>query len=102
MEIGDIIARMRRDLGIPQKILAYKLGLSTSYVCDLEQNRRPFPPTRVADLPEPIRSAVAKAMIEDRFAEIDRLRDMVADDIPQQRGVALDEALFRALPEAER
>ena len=69
MEIGTILADARRAAGLQQKEVAEALGISPSYLCDLESNRRPFPLARVERLPPAIRSRVAAAILASREAD---------------------------------
>ena len=78
--IGHILADRRRALGISQKALAEALGVSPTYLCDMELGRRAFPASRVEALPEGIRAAVAQALIDAQRDEIARLARFVEGD----------------------
>jgi transcriptional regulator with XRE-family HTH domain len=79
MEIGTILADARKEAGLQQKALAETLGISQSYLCDLEANRRVFPMERVEQLPLTIRSKVAAALLESQLLKIESLRAWAAE-----------------------
>lgn len=81
IEIGPIIARRRAELGVSQKSVAEALGISATYLCDMELGRRPFPANRVGSLPPEIRQVVAEAIINARNEEIADLRRFVEDAV---------------------
>jgi transcriptional regulator with XRE-family HTH domain len=65
----------RLAAGLQQKDVAAALGISPSYLTDIELGRRQFPPERLASLPEPIKHAVAEALIAERQGEIDKIQE---------------------------
>ncbi len=77
MEIGTVLAEARKAAGLQQKALASIMGISASYLCDLEGNRRPFPIERMIQLPQSIRPKVAEALMKKRLSEIEQLRSWV-------------------------
>ena len=77
MEIGTILAVARKEAGLPQKDVADALGISQSYLSDIEANRRSFPRTRVKDLPQAVRGQVASALISEYYLMADELRQWV-------------------------
>lgn len=74
MEIGTVLAQARKAAGVQQKDLAQQLGMSPSYLCDLELGKRPLLLRWVISLPDPIRPPVASAMIESMMADVEVLR----------------------------
>jgi transcriptional regulator with XRE-family HTH domain len=64
----------RLTAGLQQKDVAKALGISPSYLTDIELGRRQFPAERLASLPESIKYAVAAALIAERRAEIDEIQ----------------------------
>ena len=84
MEIGTVLADARKAAGFQQNQLAKLLGISTSYLCDLEQNRRPLPIARLEGFPPEIRRRVASAMLLTRWHEIEKLRRWAnGQDVPR-------------------
>jgi transcriptional regulator with XRE-family HTH domain len=73
MEIGDSLRRSRKAAGIKQIELARMLGLTPTYVCDLEKGRKPFLPKHLSALPPLMRRDVAAAMIAQFEREIAEL-----------------------------
>ena len=87
MDIGAALADARKAVGVQQKQLAKMLGISTSYLCDLEQSRRTLSVARLEVLPPEIRQKVASAMLVSRWAEIEKLRRWAdGHDLPAPRG----------------
>lgn len=63
----------RHAAQITQSELAQLLGLSASFMCEIENGRAPLPRKHYGALPEPIRRAVIDAAIAERSAEIAEL-----------------------------
>jgi len=40
MNYGDLIKKERKKIGFKQKDLAKRIGISTSYLCNIEKNNR--------------------------------------------------------------
>ena len=80
MEIGPLIVELRRDANLSQKEVASALGISPSYLSDMERGRRPFQEDRANALPEVIRAKVVAAVIANLHERIDRLRASAAED----------------------
>lgn len=74
MNIGQILSSERGVLGLSQKGLADILGISDTFLGDIELGRRGLPEKHVAKLPEPMRSKVAAVFVEEHEAAIRRLR----------------------------
>lgn len=68
--ISQALREGRQALGLQQQELAERLGVSTSYLCDVERGRRSLPIKYVEKLPDGMRRYVAEAMIAERQQEI--------------------------------
>ncbi len=74
--IAEALRKSREQTGMTQRAVATLLGVSYPYLCDMENGRRSFPKARLPELPDPIRRAVARAMIQkhqEAIREIKRL-----------------------------
>jgi DNA-binding XRE family transcriptional regulator len=72
--LGTILTTARHKAGLSQRDVAEAMGISPQYLCDLELNRRPFPVSRVKDLPNAVRPKVAAALMLERINQADELR----------------------------
>ena len=73
MEIGTILAAARKRAQLTQRELAQRLGISATYLSDMEQGRRAFGEKFLDDLPPDIRAEVRPAFIAEYEAAIARL-----------------------------
>ena len=74
MQIGQLLAELRRAANLSQREVAHDLGISPSYLSDMETGRRPFSDERAEYLPDEIRGPVIAAIINNLHARIERLR----------------------------
>jgi transcriptional regulator with XRE-family HTH domain len=75
--LGHALMEARIAHGLTQAQLADRIGISQTFLSDIERGVRELPPARRALLPPPIRSAVLAAersRLLARLAEIDRER----------------------------
>lgn len=74
-DIGTVLASARKAAGLQQKQLANELGISATYLCDIELGRKPLRVRHLELLPSNIRKPVAKAMLENRQTETRRIEE---------------------------
>ena len=67
---GAILRDYRTSAGLSQRELAERLGISASYLSDIEQSRRHFPPGRLRRLPRSIQERIRVALHSKLDAEI--------------------------------
>jgi transcriptional regulator with XRE-family HTH domain len=74
---GEIIRSAREQLGLEQKQLAQLIGVSKSFLCNVEQGRREMPEKHYQALPPLIRRALIEAEIYRLHEKIDELKAML-------------------------
>jgi len=73
MNVTDTLRSSRIAAGLSQRRLGEILGVTQAYVCDIEHGRRSLGEKYLEMLPEPIRYAVAGAMIREHLDAISRI-----------------------------
>ncbi len=66
----------RKAAGLSLRALARQLGVSATFLSDIELDRIAFPPARYKDLPEPIRKAFIDAALAELHDQADKLEAM--------------------------
>lgn len=72
--VATVLRTARRAAAIAQQDLAAELGISRSYMNDIELGRNPFPESLVERLPDSIRRHVAAAMADGHLASAAELQ----------------------------
>lgn len=77
MDIGNVLAQARKAHGIKQGDLADAMGISRTYLADIEAGRRNLPDDRVKDIPKPLQGHVAAALAGEYYAKAEALRGLI-------------------------
>ena len=76
MEPGEVLRTLRRDAGLKQNEMAQRIGISPTFLCDIERSRKSVPEYILTKLPNEIRVGVIAKLIADHRAAIKRLRNL--------------------------
>jgi transcriptional regulator with XRE-family HTH domain len=76
--LGEALAVERRALGFLQSDVAQAMGISVTYLSDIEQGRRKFPTARLGKLPLPLRASLGRRIIADYKSEISNVRKIIS------------------------
>jgi transcriptional regulator with XRE-family HTH domain len=76
-KVTETLRKARIAANVSQRELAELIGLTPQFLSDIERGRREFPVQRLADLPNPIRTAVVKAALEELDEKWCRARDQL-------------------------
>ena len=78
MSVSEALVAARQSAGLSQKEVAEALGISQSFLSDIEKGRRIFGERHVAALPASMRRIVADAMVAEHKESIARIQEKAA------------------------
>lgn len=92
VSLGKYLATARENAGLTLRELAHRVGLSAPFMCDVEHDRRRFPPSHwpslVHAIPGVTMRKIAEASVSSGFVRID-----ASLLTPKQRRILVDEIL---------
>lgn len=74
MTVADILVSARRAAGLSQKDVAEALGISPTFLSDIERGRRAFGEKHLPALPSAMRGPVADALLAEHTKAIARIK----------------------------